>query len=86
MIILRKRGDFRRKWVDVIDKEDSVIVKKKKTVKLHFTKIKQGNNYFWKMNNQEKLPSDSNYSSNYIKIKKEHKTIYFFIIQFNNDR
>jgi hypothetical protein len=38
------------------------------------------------MNNQEKLPSDSNYSSNYIKIKKEHKTIYFFIIQFNNDR
>jgi hypothetical protein len=30
------------------------------------------------MNNQEKLASNSNYSSNYKKIKKEHKTIYFF--------
>lgn len=38
------------------------------------------------MNNQEKLASDSNYNSNYIKIKKEHKTIYFLIIQFNNDQ
>jgi hypothetical protein len=39
MILLRKRSDFRSKGVDVIDREDSVKVKKKKTVKLHFTKI-----------------------------------------------